>query len=90
MLRRHRLADQPQLPPQPVDLVDERDHHRRRLGVEIKVLHQVLEQPHPRHVDLGECEPPLALGRRQALGGDEGSQPRHRQPATRATTSVSE
>jgi hypothetical protein len=63
-----------------VDLVDQRHHHRRGVGVELEVLGELRQQPRPRQVRLDEGEPPAALGRRQALGRDEGAQPRHRQP----------
>ena len=62
-----------------MDLVDERDDHAGRLGVQIEVGHEFGKQLRPRDVGLGEGEPPLALGRRQALGGDEAAQPGHRQ-----------
>ena len=62
---------------------------RRRLLVEVEVRGQLGQQPQPREVGLAEGEPPVALLRRDAVGGDEGAQPGHRQPLDRATTSVS-
>ena len=40
---------------------------------------ELRQQPRPRQVRLGEHQPPVALGRREAVGGDEGAQPRDRQ-----------
>ena len=68
------LAEAAEFVAEAVDLVDERDDHRRGVLVELEILDELLEQPDPRDVGLGEGEAAVGLARTDAVGGDEGAE----------------
>jgi hypothetical protein len=73
-LGRDRLGQRAQLGAQAVDLVDQREHQRRGLLVEVEVGGEFAEQAQPREVGLAEGRAPVAQLGADAAGGGEAAQ----------------